>query len=290
MKLAIFCVCHNSYKEFFLFYKSIKKAEKNSKFKVSLFLLDNSSDKNNYFLDKINNLVKDDNAFQYISSPNYGYLGTIHKNLVKLNFKVSNFDYFCISNVDLLLKSDFFKVLEKCKFQNNIGMIGPSIITDKNIDKNPKIIHRPSIFKLLLNLLIFQFPFLSDIQFFLHHVRLKIYEKFFQKLKHKNVSDIIYTYSSHGSFLIFTKKGFSIISKENYPIFLFGEELFFGEQLRINNFYSIYKPSLVVFDKEHISTGKLSSKKYRNLNSKAISYIIKKFYLNNFFKKLSFSH
>ena len=260
MKLAIVCVCHNSYEEFFLFYKSIKKAEKNSNFKVSLFLLDNSSQENNYFLEKINNLVKDDNAFKYISSKNYGYLGTIQKNWGKLNISHSNFDYLCVSNVDLLLKNDFFKVLEKCKFPKNVGMIGPSIITNKNIDKNPKIIHRPSIFKLLVNLLIFQVPFLSDIQFSLHHIRLKIYEKFSKKHNLKKGSEIIYTYSSHGSFLIFTKKGFSIINKENYPILLFGEELFFGELLRINNFYSIYKPSLVVFDKEHVSTGKLSSK------------------------------
>ena len=115
-------------------------------------------------------------------------------------------------------------------------------------------------------------------------MRLKIYEKYFQKRKLKNSSEIIYTYSSHGSFLIFTKKGFNLITKQKYPIFLFGEELFFGEILRINNLYSVYKPSLVVFDKEHISTAKLSSKRYRNLNSKAIIYIIKKFYLRNFFK------
>ena len=55
-------------------------------------------------------------------------------------------------------------------------MIGPSIITNKNIDKNPKIIHRPSIFKLLVNLLIFQV--LYQIFNFLTSYKVKIYENF----------------------------------------------------------------------------------------------------------------
>ena len=43
MKVAVLCVNYNSFKEFQIYYKSIKKAEKNSNVKVTVILFDNSS-------------------------------------------------------------------------------------------------------------------------------------------------------------------------------------------------------------------------------------------------------
>ena len=122
------------------------------------------------------------------------------------------------------------------------------------------------------------FPFTSKLQFMLHHLRLKKDEKHFNTLPKNNSFDLKPIYALHGSFTMFSPKAFKLIMDNKYPIFLFGEEIFFAEITRLAGLNSYFSPSLVVFDDEHVSTGKLPSWTYRKLNIKALLYIIRKFY------------
>ncbi len=278
MKVAILCVNYNSFKEFQIYYKSIKKAEKNSNVKVTIILFDNSSLIKKKQLSYIQKLHEKDNNFKFIISKNLGYLGTIQNNLKKIKINFDSFDLFCVTNVDIKIKQDFFYKLEKTIFPDYFGMIGPSIISRKKINKNPKIHQRPSLLKLFINILMHTLPITSKLQFMLHHLRLKKDEKHLNRLTKNNSLDLKPIYALHGSFTIFSPKAFTLVMKKKYPMFLFGEEIFFAEITRQAGLNSYFIPSLVVFDDEHVSTGKLPSWTYRKLNIKALIYIIREFY------------
>ena len=85
-------------------------------------------------------------------------------------------------------------------------------------------------------------------------------------------------YAGHGSFMIFTKAFFLKKPKLQYPVFLFGEEIYFAELMRSYSLKVTYIPRLKVFDKEHISTSKMKSDFYYKCNREAIKYLISTFY------------
>ena len=84
-------------------------------------------------------------------------------------------------------------------------------------------------------------------------------------------------YAAHGSFFIFSNNFFQYVSL-NFPMFLFGEELYIAEIARKNNLRTIYNNNLKVFDEENISTSKLRSSEYCRLNRIALQYILQEFF------------
>lgn len=109
----------------------------------------------------------------------------------------------------------------------------------------------------------------------LHHI---YQNSLYKRKKKKKESSQKRIYAGHGSFMIFTKIFFTQYSKIEYPIFLFGEELFFAELIRRKSLYVEYFPNIKVYDDEHISTSKMNSKFYYKCNREAIKYIISNFY------------
>lgn len=105
-----------------------------------------------------------------------------------------------------------------------------------------------------------------------------LYTKTFYKSK-KYVSKVAGNiYAGHGSFIILTKEYIKRCGIINYPVFLFGEEIYLAEMCRENNFTVSYCPDISVSDKEHVSTGKIRSRLYYRYNYEAINYAIKTFY------------
>ncbi len=135
MKIAILCICYNSYKEFLSYYESLRKSEKLSSFEVSIFLLDNSIilDKNRQ--KKINHISNTDQNFTYHKCNNNGYLGTVQKELNKLDFKSYKYEYISITNVDIKVEKELFSQLEDIKIDDSIGLLAPSIINKKILIK-----------------------------------------------------------------------------------------------------------------------------------------------------------
>ncbi len=282
MRIAIICICYNSYKEFLLYYESIRVSESLSNSEVKIFLLDNSTISDKKRIKKIKKLCDSDKNLQYQKCFNNGYLGTLQNEYKKLNIKSSEFDFISFSNVDIKMEKYFLKKLENIKLKPSIGILAPSIITKKFVNKNPKLIKRKSILKLILNIIIFYIPFAYKIQNILSKYKFKLYEKFkhFKDEITSNKSKIMEIYCAHGSFLLFKPYAFDLIIKNRYPIFLFGEELFFAEILRLRKIKTLFISSLKIFDDEHVSTGKLSSLIYGEFNRKALIYILKRFYIN----------
>jgi GT2 family glycosyltransferase len=278
MKISIFAVCHNSYQESFKFLESIDKSLKNNEIDLDLFFIDNSTLESNKDINSIKKL-QFNYKIHYFRSDNLGYFPSIASVIIKNNILVDNYDYTCISNVDLRLSKSFFQNMLNIQKQNKVGVYAPSIISlELNVNKNPKISKRPSRLKLQVNKLFFKF-FLSHILLkFVNSLRLTLKESISRKknsLVEKNFLKEIY--AAHGSFLIFTKTYIQNENSFSYPIFLFGEEIYVAEIAKKHGLKIMYCPSLIIYDDEHASTSLISSKGYRKFNREALTYLLSKY-------------
>ncbi len=265
MKIALICVNYNSYESLSKYISSINVALRNTNIFLQIFIADNSTDK------KIIDTIKDLHII-YHSFPNVGYFGAVKKVLQSNPNIIQEYDYLIISNVDLELDKDFFTSFLEMKFEDTVAWIAPRIYSKSEcVDRNPKIIHRYTKKKLKLLKLMYDYPILSY-----------LYEKLFfaKRAKRKNIAiksgDSIY--AGHGSFIILTKEFLQKNNGIDYPIFLFGEEIYLGERIYQLNMGVKYIPNLIVYDDDHVSTSKMQKKSYYNYNSEALKYIMESFY------------
>lgn len=264
MKILIIPVNFNSYKELDEYLESLEIASQNQNdILIDVCIADNSTEKVQICKDYYINL----NLRVYQFS-NLGYFGgalSIYNAITNLD----KYDYVFISNVDVSYDKSFFSNLKNLEVNKNVGWLAPQIWSNcEGRDRNPKIITRYSYKKIKAIEIMWRFPILH-----------RIYQSTFYKRKRNqeqiNISEI---YAGHGSFIILTKNFIKVFRKLNYPIFLFGEELFLAELCRIEGLTVEYCPSLKVWDEEHVSTSKMKSKFYYECNHSAIKYIISHFY------------
>ena len=264
MKVLIVCVNYNSYNELNNYLLSIDKACTNSpSTDVSLIVADNSTEVQN--LDS--GLYKSFVLEQRIQG-NLGYLPGA-ANVINNISTISSFDFVVISNVDIELDTSFFSNLEKTHFDGDVAWVAPQIWTEQeNRDKNPKILSRYSKQKLEQIKMLYNYPLLDFIYTNTLYLRKKVRPDYPE-------CDI---YAGHGSFMMLTRRFFDFYKKIEYPLFLFGEEMFLAELIRKANLKVRYVPSLRVIDKEHTSTSKMKKKTYYYNNLKSIEYILDNFY------------
>lgn len=265
-RVLIIPVNYNSYDHLLIFLRSVDNSLKklhNGKIDLSVYIADNSSDK--VFLD-----FSSYKGFEIklYSFENLGYLGAAFA-VIKSIDNISKFDYIIISNVDLIMNDSFFSELSSVKLLERIGWIAPQIYSQQeNRDKNPRLLRRYSKFKLLCLLLMYKSPLLHKIYKATLYKRKKLFY-------YNNVSDI---YAGHGSFIILTKNFFLVYERLNYPVFLYGEEIYLAELVRKAKLKVKYIPSLKITDKEHVSTSKMESSFFYKCNIEALSFILKTFY------------
>lgn len=245
-RIAIFCVSYLSDKERDIYLASIDIAAKKAQGEVNVEVF------------VANNNEKD----------NPGYFGAIKK--LMQNVDIDTYDYAIISNVDLTLDEDFFVKLAAYNCAENTGWIAPSIWSRlEGRDRNPARTERPSYKKMLILKSFYQYPILDT-----------IYHKTAYRRKKYNTKSTAGTiYAGHGSLIILTRQYFKKCGKIDYPMFLFCEELYLAESCRQAGLTVKYEPSIVVYDKEHVSIGKMSHSLYCKYNLKAMKYIIERFFL-----------
>jgi len=81
-------------------------------------------------------------------------------------------------------------------------------------------------------------------------------------------------YAPHGSFILFTRDYFARGGHLDYPVFLFGEEVFLAETIRLLDMRVIYTPDLVVYDDDHVSTGRVARRRIGELHAEAAKYLL----------------
>lgn len=265
-KIVIFCVNYNSYDALEKYLESIDKSYRKVVDRVDLevFVADNSTEKEN---PEFEYSFK---ALRVETVSNLGYLGGIEYAIQHSGVCLKHRDYIIVSNVDLKLSDDFFENLICRNETNELGCIAPSIFSEADKrDRNPKILERPSRRKLVLQRMLYQFPFLDF-----------IYTHLFYAVRRKRLENYPagYIYAAHGSFIVFTRRFADFLEKMDYKCFLFGEEIYFAENLRKLGLKTCYAPDLKVNDSDHVSTGKMKSKAYYQYNYKSIDMLLREYF------------
>lgn len=261
-KIAIYCVTYNSYNSLEVYLSSLDKANCHQEVFLTVYVGDNTEE-------RIQHITYNPKSFKLQVSQigkNLGYFGAIK--LLMQQHSPLEYDFTIISNVDLTLNDNLFSVLTNLDTMSNCGWIAPAIVSKlEQRDKNPKILKRYIKKKLIILSYLFKYHWLYNIY---THSAYKI-KKY---IKHNSME----IYAGHGSFIILTKEYFKRCDIIDYPVFLFCEEIYLGEQCIHHGLKVIYEPLLVVYDTEHVSTGTFINKQYCKYNYNAIKYIINKYY------------
>lgn len=258
----ILCVNYNSYQELDIYTKSIMSAVTKyaGRLYIDIKIADNTTENISKF--EING-QSNVGVQVYSFNQNLGYMGGVMSIIKNMGAsKVKEYDFVVISNVDLTLSESFFEELFSLRIERDIGWIAPKIFSlDENRDRNPKIIKRPTYKRIEMLITLFKYPFLYN-----------LYTNYLYKYRNKEISKDSnrLIYAGHGSFMIFTKVFMEKHASFNFPSFLFGEELFFGELARSSKLKVLYAPNIVVNDSDHVSTSKLRRKTYCKMNYESL--------------------
>lgn len=263
MKIAIYCVNYNSYDSLHQYLLSIDKAIEavTSDIEVRVIVADNTTPAlpvqytPQHF--ELNVLA---------TGKNEGYFGAARHAMQQIS--PAEFDYSIISNVDVLLDSSFFIKLAEYQADKQTGWIAPQIYSHlEQRDRNPKIMQRYAKRKLQILKIKFRFPLLNWVY---NHTLYKS-----KKYVRHEAGEI---YAGHGSFIILTRRFFETGGSIDYPVFLFCEEIYLGEQCLQLGLKVVYEPDIRVSDAEHASTGNFRRSRYCRYNYDAISYILNTYY------------
>lgn len=263
-RIAIYCVNYNSYQELYNYLASIDQAAIVAKEEVEVDVLvaDNT-------VEECLEMTIQSSQYHLHLFPfhqNMGYFGAVRRMMEEVS--PLSYDFSIISNVDILLHTDFFLQLLTADSNLDTGWIAPQIYSRvEHRDRNPKIMQRYSKRKLQILRTLFRIPLLYNL--YTHTVY-----KSKKLLKHEPGE----IYAGHGSFIILTHEYFTRCGIIDYPVFLFCEEIYLGEQCRLHDLKVVYRPDIHVDDAEHASTGTFKRSKYCKYNFQAISHILKNYY------------
>ena len=273
MRFLVICVNYESYDSLHKYLLSIKKSALLLKEGlIEVCVVDNTAEGRVHI--PASEYGSQNLSVRVIQSDNIGYFPAVQLGLYEYDNSIASYRYIIVSNVDLQVSPNFFSSLSTFDLDSSTAVIAPSILSLTNeVDINPKISRRPSRFKLELNRLFFLDPALHRIMVFLHNVRVK---RRFSAGKSKS-SELQVIYAAHGSFMVFTENFFRK-TKLEFPLFLFGEEIYVAELCRSQQLRTLYWPSLRVLDDENVSTSRLKSRTYCKLNVMALSFLINRFF------------
>lgn len=263
-KIALLCVTYNSYEDLETFKLSVDNAvgEAEGQVDVDMLVADNTVEN----VREIQCSAKHIKVKSIAYHKNLGYFGGIKRLMDEVDCR--QYDYTIISNVDIIVDAVFMKGLSQRVVERGTGWIAPQIYSEnEGRDRNPKIMKRYTLYKLKLLRQMFIHPLLNYLY------RQTVYRR--KKYQTYEKGEI---YGGHGSFIILTREYLERCGTIDYPVFLFGEEIYLAEQCLKHGLKVIYDPSLKVIDKEHTSTGNMATHFYNKCNVEALEYIIRTFY------------
>lgn len=264
MKILIVCVNYNSYGELRQFLDSVERSAENATdVHVEVIIADNSTMYEEVDVTSYKTITVSQQKFD-----NLGYLGGAAAIINNLD-DVLQYDYVIISNVDILFCKDTLFELERVSVPENIAWIAQSTYSERyNKDLNPSVLRRYPPLKLWLLKFIY-----NNKYFYKYYVKF-----FFSNKKSRNIANKMKIYAGYGSCMILTKFFFMKYHTINYPIFLYGEELYFAELINKVQLIVEYNPKIKILDIGKASTSQLPSQAFLRHNREAIKYILREFY------------
>ena len=266
-KILIVPVNYNSYDYLKSYLKSVSEAWNMAKdeCELTVYIADNSTKPEDIDLSQYN--LPD---LRIKRLDNLGYFGgALH--VINNCVDVKDYDYVIISNVDMTFYNTALKELSKLKNPPDVGWISPYRYSEKYnkpiyVEKKT----RPTKLKMWLQMHIYRSKWIYHFQ-----------HRFVSK-RHRDATTIQHPrstiYMGCGSCFILTKSFFKSHHRLDYPVFLYGEELFIAELCREANLKVIYEPSVKAVNIGAVSTGELPSSTFLKYNHDAIKYIYQRFF------------
>jgi len=273
MKVLITCVCYNNFSDALDYINSLSTSLVTAPAVevVDLYLVNNGAE---FTPEQIAEISTPDlfNVIVVENQANNGYFPGCLKGYTQSLTNGKHYDAMFVSNVDLEVEADFFEQLLILNFSYKQVpiIIAPSIVSlAENKDRNPKVKSRFSKKQMQKYLFLYAIPYLHSFY------KKTVYKSKPSSVKMPNGSTI---YAPHGSFIVFLGSAKYWQNMLEYPVFLFGEEIYIGEQASKYDIPVKYHAELKVIDSDHASTGKENEGFIRKHNFKAISYLFNRYW------------
>lgn len=241
-KYLLICVTYHSDKELRTFLESVHRAAEQvkGKMQVDIEVADNGKH-------------------------NPGYLGGA---LPVYNAKAQDYDYVSISNVDMVLASDFFTRLLAMD-HTGAGWIAPDIYTEKiHRHENPYMLRRPTRFNFFVWHIIYSSTLIYRIYHMLH----------LWKSKRHKIYPSCAIYAGHGSFMLFTRAFVKACPEIHFPGFMYCEEIYMAELQRSAGLTVLYEPALRIANTGSVSTRLVRQAQKSQWNKQSLCAIQKLFF------------
>lgn len=203
---------------------------------------------------------------------NLGYLnGCLYG--VKTIQEYNQYTWIFVSNTDIVLADDYLiERLLQTQFEENVCCVAPDIILPSKKKQNPFLINRLSSTRVKT-----LFYIHSNWQLLRMYTLIsKLKDRSKQKSNSKIFDNIIY--ASHGSVLVLKPRIISIALQSSNDIFMYGEEIYIAELIRLNQGVTKYVPELVIRHNENSTTSLSSIKKKSEWYKQSYGFIIHEFY------------
>lgn len=267
MKVLILAVNYKTYSLLEEYIMSIEKAI-DFNVEVELSIADNTPKSSKERILTIRKVPM--NIYHFMDNP--GYMKSIIRMWTQKYYsRRKEFDYVIMSNVDLQIDESFWNQLKKINYQQ-LAWISPDIITIRNNNhENPFMINRASIRRMLFFKMIYTNSFIYNFYIILSTL--------LRPNRRKNINlKLQEIYAGHGSIFIFTKEFLSDMKEINFEPYMYGEEIFFAELVRLRNMKTIFDPSLKVFNTGR-SAGKIRGSQWEcKVSRESIEFLIQKFW------------
>ena len=206
---------------------------------------------------------------------NLGYLGAAHFALENYRVQFQTPLLTIVCNADLRIQSnDLIEGLLQHATSENVGVVAPSVTSGfSGNDTNPYLSKRyAKNYLKMLKTVYGVYPVYALYE------SLALVKSKFWIAKKKPVAAPNETYAVYGAFMAFTKPFFERGGTLKYDAFLYGEEIFIGEQCRRLQLKVIHDSRFNVIHDEHSTTGFIKSPRHVTYLHQSIAFNLSRFY------------
>lgn len=230
---------------------------------VKIVIVDNSEMRADQ--EELSQLASHKNVFVRTPSRNLGFYGGADFGYSSLESSGATLDWIIVCNPDIdFPDSSFLLQLLNITPDNDVGVLAPDIrlaphkeLWEEGAQQNPMMEKRPSKFRLRLLEVIFRSRILYRAMELRHRWRSKTPRTKTPAPRRRLI------YAAHGSAIIFAKNYFRQGGSLRHGSFLYGEELFVAEELRLRNLKCVLEPTLHLCHVGGATTGALGSERQR---------------------------
>jgi GT2 family glycosyltransferase len=188
-----------------------------------------------------------------------------------------------VSNPDIRFPDEsFLKNLLALEIASDVGVVAPDIRLARDGEKwsdgvaqNPFMARRPSQFRIRALEAAFRLPLVYTLMIIRHNFRLNRSKGKASKVALPLRRTI---YAPHGAVVVFARAFFERGGNLDYGAFLYGEEIFVGEELRLRELHCTFEPTLQLWHVGGATTSILGAGGQRRTSREAMTFLRKRYF------------